>query len=193
MNSTRDDLAIVEKPHELVIPKAANDVFVAASATACSQPTRMLSTYSCIYTSVFQTFKNALPNVFNGLHINVMRGGMMTGTQLFAKDIGHEAAGFSGAIIAVAFSGASIATFLETPLIRKSLNAKSLNHFTSSLFFLYAMRETTVGLGVLVKNNLSPRQKDAVLALCGTATAGLQKFITVDAARDTLAKLPRLV
>jgi hypothetical protein len=190
MSGTRDVVTPdkTDKQPELIVPKAANDVFVAASATACTQPTRMLSTYSCIYTSVFQTFKNAIPNLFNGLHINILRGGFMTGSQLFAKDIGQETAGFAGSIFAVAFSGASIATALETPLIRKSLNAESLHRFTLSLFFLYAMRETTVGLGVLVKNNLSPMQKDGVLALCGAATAGLQKFITVDAARDTLKK-----
>jgi len=183
MQTTRDDVS-----PELILPKVANDVFIAASATACSQPTRMLSTYSCLYTNPFKTFTYALPNVFNGLHINIMRGGMMTGTQLFAKDVGQASAGFAGSILAVAVSGASIATMLETPLIRKSLNATSYHRFTPSLFFLYGIRETTVGLSVLVKNNLSPKQKDALLALCGTATAGLQKFITVDAARDTLTK-----
>lgn len=186
MNSTRTDT--LEKSDTLIVPKVANDVFVAASATACTQPTRMLSTYSCLYISPFQTFKNALPNIFNGLHINVFRGAFMTGTQLFTKDIGHECAGFAGAILAVAMSGAGIASILETPLIRKSLNAQTLHHFTPSLFFLYTLRESTVGVGVLVKNNLSPREKDAVLATCGTVTAGMQKFITVDAARDTLAK-----
>lgn len=188
MNSTRDDILSTIKSNEATLLKVANDMVIAGSATACTQPTRMLSTYSCFYINPFDTFKNALPNVFNGALINVMRGASMTGIQLFAKDIGHEKAGFLGAILYASFSGAAIASVLETALIRKSLNANSYLHFSLPIFFLYTLREATVSMSVLVKNNLSQRQKDALLVLSGTTTAGLQKFITVAAAKDTLKK-----
>ncbi len=192
MSSTRTN----EAPVEEKIPESPwSHIRCSFMATLVCQPIRaclnrasMYRDYK-FYEAPFVTIADSRPYLWAGLPLNLLRGSLATGSQSYMKHWAQSWGGFYWSVSAAAVSGATVATFVETHYIRKTLGVSGpLFLFSPSLSAMYLLREIGFTLTVLSKKDMSPLQQNAVLLTSTWVTAIAHKFASIYATRDTLPK-----
>lgn len=170
-----------------------NHVGYSAIATLTAHPSRVCLNRASMYLWPHTTLRYSFPYLFRGIGLNFFRGSLATGSQSYVKEVVQERTGLLGpAIVAAAFSGAVVATGIETPFIRKTMiqgqagTSFSLMRFSPTLSSLYFCREAGFSLAVLSKNDLSINAQHGVLLVGAWITAVTHKFIAIEATRDKL-------
>lgn len=191
-NSRSDQTPSIEKKPDSAwshICRSFMATLVAQPVRACLNRASMYRDYK-FYEAPFVTIADSRPYLWKGLLINLLRGSLATGSQSYVKHWAQDWGGFYLSVAAAAVSGATVASFVETPYIRKTLGVKGhpLFYFNPSLSAMYLFREFGFTLTVLAKNDMSPVQQNAVLLTSTWLTAIAHKFASIYSIRDTLPK-----
>jgi hypothetical protein len=195
MSITRPDSRQDTKATNSMAPHVA----YSAAATLLAHPARVCLNRASMFNQVslnpfpnmIATLKDAWPYLPTGVLINLIRGSIATGSQSYAKQHAQEWGGLSAGIFAAAFTGTVVATFIETPFVRRTMgqgngNTLPLWRFSFGMSSMYFFREIGFSLAVLAKNDLSPTAQQSVLMSATYFTAAAHKMAALDATRDML-------
>lgn len=168
-----------------------------AMATLLAHPVRVCLNRASLFNQVslnpfpnmIATVKDALPYLPKGILINLIRGSMATGSQSYAKQHAQAWGGLGAGILAASVTGTIVASFVETPFVRRTMGQGGdipLWRFSMATSSMYFLREIGFSLAVLAKNDLSPVSQQAVLMGATYFTAAAHKLAALDATRDML-------
>jgi hypothetical protein len=182
-NSPKDS----KKPYEMV-----KHVYYSSFATLLAHPARVFLNRASLYQWPLQTIIASYPYLLKGLSYNLVRGTLATGSQSAAKHVVQERMGLLSGMVAASLCGTAVATWVETPFLRKTLlqevQGTSLWRVNKTLSSLYFLREAGFSFAVLAKNDLSPSAQYAALFGGAWVTAVAHKFAALEAIRDTLPR-----
>lgn len=178
-----------------------NSILKASFAAGFAHPSRVLLNRASLFTSVSETILKSKAYIFSGMPINVIRGGSAIGLQDYVKDVVKQ---HSGAytpltrallgITATSLAGVTVASTIETALIRKTIISKSiasaaqpaLMRMTPILPVLYFSREVGFSLIMFYSNDLPAYQRYSLMLGGACYTGMMHKFATLEATRDLL-------
>lgn len=193
MSATRrDSQQETPKPNSMVphVGYSAVATLIAHPVRVCLNRASMFNQVSLNpFPNIIATLQDARPYLPKGILINLIRGSMATGTQSYAKQHVQAWGGLSAGILAAALTGTAVASFVETPFVRRTMGQSGelpLWRFSTSLSSMYFLREIGFSFAVLAKNDLSPVSQQAVLIGATYFTAAAHKMAALDATRDML-------